>query len=188
MVNVVNTARREAILDAVVPVVGHFGLKKCSMNELAQAAGVSKQGLYLHFDSKEALLSEAMTRYFETGLGLMREALETPGRSLQCRLTDALDAWFGRHFEHFNPASLEVVEPGGAGTSYVDEVKQAVCRLLETTIAAANEASGHTCTPAELARVLFQFGLTWKEGHPSRAALKESFALCVRACFPEAQR
>ena len=182
---------RDLILDAAIPVVGQFGLKKTTALDLAKAAGLSKQGLYLHFSSKEELLAEAMKRYFDEGLRLTRQALERPNAALSDRLVDALDAWFGRHLATFHPASLEVVEPGGQDSSAVDRVKRAYCKLLERAIADAPEygKSAHACTPAELSRVLFQFGLTWKEGHASRASFRETLRLCVRACFPpKAQR
>ena len=177
--------KREQILDATIPVIGQFGLKKTSVEDLAKAAGLSKQGLYLHFASKEELLAAAMQRYFDEGLRLTSEALEQRNKSLQDRLVSALDAWFGRHLANFNPASLEVLQPGNATSSSVDQVKTAYMKLLEQAIAAAPEytACGHTCSPSELSRVLFQFGLTWKEGHASRAAFRETLRLCVRACF-----
>lgn len=177
---------RDLILEAAIPVVGQFGLKKTTALDLAKAAGLSKQGLYLHFSSKEELLAEAMKRYFDAGLRLTREALERPNVSLHGRLVEALDAWFGRHLATFHPTSLEIIEPGAQGSSEVDRVKRAYCKLLERAIADAPEygESGHGCTPAELSRVLFQFGLTWKEGHASRAAFRETLKLCVRACFP----
>lgn len=177
--------KREQILDAALPVIGQFGLKKTSVEDLARAAGLSKQGLYLHFASKEELLAAVTQRYFDEGLRLTREALARPGASLHDRLVDALDAWFGRHLAHFDPASLEVVQPGERGSSELDRVKRAYRKLLERAIADAPERAGRepACTPAELARVLFQFGLTWKEGHASRAAFRTTLSLCVRACL-----
>ncbi len=178
--------RQTEILDAAVSVIGHFGIKKTSVDELAKAAGLSKQGLYLHFESKEELVSMAMRRYFEEGLRLVAEALNRKETSLQPRLVEAMDAWFGRHLAHFNPASLEVVEPRTAAVSAgVEEVKTAFQRLLSQAISKSPEyrESDNACSPTELASVLFQFGLTWKEGHESRAAFRETLERCVRACL-----
>ena len=59
-------ARREQILDVSVQVFAHRGFHSTSMNEVAEAAGVTKPVLYQHFDSKQdlymALLEEAGTR------------------------------------------------------------------------------------------------------------------------------
>ncbi|PRQ02081.1 TetR/AcrR family transcriptional regulator [Enhygromyxa salina] len=180
--------RRDAILAATVPVVGHFGVGKTSVADLAKAAGISKQGLYLHFDSKEQLIAEAMARYFDEGLRQVAEALEQASVPLQERLVTALDAWFGRHLEHFRPDSLEVIERTSPVTSRVDGVKNEVLERLSKALAGSDEMARHTCTPDELASVLFQFGLTWKEGHASRAAFEQTLTRCVHACFPPAKK
>src|SRR5262245_29785734 len=47
--------RQEAIFAAAIAIFLRFGFKKTSMDDLARAAGLSRQGLYLHFASKDAL-------------------------------------------------------------------------------------------------------------------------------------
>src|SRR6187551_406354 len=48
-------ARREQILDVAVQVFAKHGFHGSSMNDIAEAAGVTKPVLYQHFDSKQAL-------------------------------------------------------------------------------------------------------------------------------------
>jgi len=48
--------RRRAILDAALAVFAEAGFGSASLNDVAEAAGVTKGCLYHHFDSKEALL------------------------------------------------------------------------------------------------------------------------------------
>lgn len=59
-------ARREQILDVALEIFGRSGYHGASMNEIAEAAGVTKPVLYQHFDSKSelfsALLDEVGTR------------------------------------------------------------------------------------------------------------------------------
>ena len=59
-------ARREQILDVSVQVFARRGFHSTSMNDVAEAAGVTKPVLYQHFDSKQdlylALLDEAGNR------------------------------------------------------------------------------------------------------------------------------
>ena len=59
-------ARREQILDVSVQVFARRGFHSTSMNDVADAAGVTKPVLYQHFDSKQdlylALLDEAGNR------------------------------------------------------------------------------------------------------------------------------
>jgi AcrR family transcriptional regulator len=60
------SARREQILDVSVNVFARGGFHSTSMNDVAEAAGVTKPVLYQHFDSKRdlylALLAEAGNR------------------------------------------------------------------------------------------------------------------------------
>ena len=48
-------ARRTQILDVAVDVFGQGGYYGASMNDIADAAGVTKPVLYQHFDSKSDL-------------------------------------------------------------------------------------------------------------------------------------
>jgi AcrR family transcriptional regulator len=50
-------ARREQILDVAIDVFGRSGYFGASMNDIAEAAGVTKPVLYQHFDSKSDLYS-----------------------------------------------------------------------------------------------------------------------------------
>lgn len=49
------TARREQILAVALEVFARAGFHGCSMNDIADAAGVTKPVLYQHFDSKRDL-------------------------------------------------------------------------------------------------------------------------------------
>jgi TetR/AcrR family transcriptional regulator of autoinduction and epiphytic fitness len=176
-------SRRDQILDATIGVVGRLGFRQASVDDIASAAGISKQGLYLHFASKDELVEAAMRRYFSEGLRIMDEVLRRPGIALSDRLVDALDGWFGRHLVHFNPATLEMVQPR-VTDSRVELVKDQVRSLLAEAIRTApgSRQRADECTPEELAQVLFQFGMTWKDGHASREAFRRSLELCVKAC------
>ena len=52
--------RQERVLAAALGVFGRYGFRKTSMDEVARAAGISRQGLYLYFASKEALFRAAV--------------------------------------------------------------------------------------------------------------------------------
>ena len=49
------TARREQLLDVALEVFAHTGYHDTSMNDVAEAAGVTKPVLYQHFESKRDL-------------------------------------------------------------------------------------------------------------------------------------
>lgn len=73
------------------------GIKKTSVDELAQAAGISKGAFYLFYESKEELLMEILegleadfrTRIFEFSISPKREARQRLGRLFQ----DVMLAW-----------------------------------------------------------------------------------------------
>lgn len=62
--------RRRQLLDVALEVFAAKGFHETSMNDVAEAAGVTKPVLYQHFDSKKALHSELVD---EIGARLERE-------------------------------------------------------------------------------------------------------------------
>jgi AcrR family transcriptional regulator len=60
--------RQEAILQATVDCLNQFGYQGTSMRTIAEAAGLTKGGLYAYFDSMEAILLEVARRYMDTQL------------------------------------------------------------------------------------------------------------------------
>ncbi len=177
--------RREEILAAAVLVFGRFGFKKSSVEDIAKAARISKQGLYLHFSSKEEIFLAAMDKYLDDGLHLVQQALDRPDANLFCRLKAAMDAWFGRHFETFSLPSLDVIQVGDRlSGSCVEGYKAAFQRKLAKALNDSPEfdLDSNACSAKEIAQVLYYFGLTWKEGHATRADFMKKVGLCIRAC------
>ncbi len=180
-----STPRRALILDAAITVFGRFGFSKTSLEDLAAAAQISKQGLYLHFPSKDALFMAAMQKYLDDGLALVEVELTRPATLLFKQLLGAMDAWFGRHLATFSPAPFDVIEEGNhLSGNRVEEYKAAFQARLAKALAESPQFQRATnvCTPKEIAQVLFLCGLTWKEGHASRADFMKKIAVCIRAC------
>ena len=50
--------KKEAVFDAAYDVFSKYGFRRTSMNDIAQAAGMSRPALYLLFDNKENLFRE----------------------------------------------------------------------------------------------------------------------------------
>jgi TetR/AcrR family transcriptional regulator, regulator of autoinduction and epiphytic fitness len=177
--------KKELILNAAIPVFGKSGFKKTSIEDLADAADISKQGLYLHFSSKEEIFQAAIQKYLEDGLNLVQQELDKPDTALFQRLMGAMDAWFGRHLVTFTPRWFDVVQAGEhLSGSQIEEFKVAFKEQLTKAIARSFEFKDarNVCTPKEISEVLFQFGLTWKEGNPSRADFMKKVNTCIRAC------
>ncbi len=59
-----NTEREQRILNAAARLIVQYGYDKTTVSEIAQAAGISKGAVYLHFDSKETLFDALIKREF----------------------------------------------------------------------------------------------------------------------------
>ena len=81
-------SRRETILRAAAGVFLRYGYRKTSMDDLARAAGLSRQGLYLHFSKKEAVFRDSVVLLASHSLEAARAALAS-GKSIDSRLLDA---------------------------------------------------------------------------------------------------
>ena len=84
--------RRTAIMEAALGVFLRYGYRKTSMDDLARAAGISRQGLYLHFASKDELFKAAVTWFAQKGLAAMRAALAREDQPIEERLIGAFAA------------------------------------------------------------------------------------------------
>src|SRR6202171_2839062 len=96
--------QREAILEAATAIFLRYGFKKTSMDDVARAAGVSRQGLYLYFDTKDLLFREALQHLMSHLISAARAAAEDGNLSLRDRLLGAFEAV---HCSAFHNASRE---------------------------------------------------------------------------------
>ncbi len=97
------TARREQILDVALEVFGRAGFHGASMNDVADAAGVTKPVLYQHFDSKRelyrALLEEVGSRLLSA---IAKATANAPdGRSQTQRGFQAYFRWVAEDHDEF---------------------------------------------------------------------------------------
>src|SRR3981189_3695406 len=96
--------QREAILMAATAIFLRYGFKKTSMDDVARAAGVSRQGLYLYFDTKDLLFREALQHLMSHLISAARAAAEDGNLSLRDRLLGAFEAV---HCSAFHNAARE---------------------------------------------------------------------------------
>ena len=84
-------SRRTLILEAALDILSRDGPARASMTEIARRAGLSRQGLYLHFSSKDDLTYQAARHAFEVAHANARAMLDS-GRPVTERLAGALAA------------------------------------------------------------------------------------------------
>ena len=86
-------AKRDAILAAATATFARYGYRKTSMDEVARTAGVSRQGLYLHFPTKDELFRATVEYALSGQLDAAIAALGNEALSLDARLVTACDEW-----------------------------------------------------------------------------------------------
>lgn len=90
-------ATRARILDAASTLFYERGTLAVGVNDVADAAGVSKVTLYRHFDSKEALVGEFLRRRSDRVSAWLRRVADRddlPPAERVLALFDALGQWF----------------------------------------------------------------------------------------------
>jgi AcrR family transcriptional regulator len=153
-----NSARRIALVDAATRVFLRYGFKKTSMDDVARAAGVSRQGLYLHFETKELLFKEAVLRLVDAMRVAVRAALAREDRDVEERLADAFLALHGAAF-------------GEGGSENGDELLEAATVIVGPVVQELD-----VTMVADVARVLKSSGVgaRWKDAGVSVKELAEN--------------
>jgi AcrR family transcriptional regulator len=74
---------RRAVLDAAIITLAARGLASTSIQDIADAAGLSKGAVHYHFESKDELLERVLDRCCESIEARVRAAFEEPGAPLE---------------------------------------------------------------------------------------------------------
>lgn len=96
------------ILDAALALFQRYGVRRTSIEDVAQEAGVAKGTVYLYFESKETLFFEVAERIYAEVWALMNAAETDPGPFVH-RLVLLLDAKVG-HIKRLLMASPHAAE------------------------------------------------------------------------------
>lgn len=174
-------------------VFGRYGYRKTSMDEVARAAGISRQGLYLHFATKEDLFRDMVAHVLRTSLEAARQALADATRPPERRFVEAFDLWHGHLVERLqaSPHMAELVETGSAmaGPAVAaaeDAFRAALAEALDESGVAAGYI-GTDVSAEDLAATLCAASTGAKHESTSRAAYVALMTHAVRAicCTPQ---
>ena len=172
------SAREAAILDAALSLCSQYGLKKVSMDDIAQASEMSRPSLYNYFPNKKAIVQGASARLYEKALKGVEEALEVVTEPSE-QLHVALLAW-GADFVELLYESPHGVELLGASGELARELardgRERCLGLLADYLSRAQEEGKLNLTRAGLDAsdaaklLLFSFqglqsGLTTKDSY-----------------------
>jgi AcrR family transcriptional regulator len=184
-----NDARRCKLLEAAITVFTRYGFRKTSMDEVARAAQISRQGLYLHFATKEELFRATLQSAMEGSLHAAKAVLGDSSLPLEPRLVRAFDAWMGRYVGTFGAGASDLEEASDALVgSVLKHHKELFVESIAKTIRgsgllAAYKAAG--LNARQLADTLAATAHGLKCTSESRAEFVERFTVAVRAlCAP----
>ncbi|TLP45638.1 MULTISPECIES: TetR/AcrR family transcriptional regulator [Cohaesibacter] len=82
-------------VNAVMMVFCQYGFRKASMEDIAKAAGVSRQSIYKKFGSKEKVFEWVIEATMQAALTGALQALSHADNPLAQRMADAFDQWIG---------------------------------------------------------------------------------------------
>ena len=151
--------QREAILKAATAIFLRYGFKKTSMDDVAQAAGVSRQGLYLYFDTKDFLFREALQYLVSHMISTARSVAEDGNLSLRDRLLGVFEAVNGSAFQNASREdAFELLQSAqsadGALLVQLDRDLMGIVAALLTEAGAADRWEEAGVTVAELSEQL----------------------------------
>lgn len=131
-----SSAKQRAVFDAAADVFAQYGFKRTTMNDIAQAAGISRPALYLMFNNKEHLFKELAAYRINLALKASKSVLAGEG-DVRSRFTGALMT--------FEKTYSEPVANSPHGAELVD---------VNMSLAADVMTKGYASLIAALAKVL----------------------------------
>ncbi|HEY0944338.1 MAG TPA: TetR/AcrR family transcriptional regulator [Opitutaceae bacterium] len=179
-----DTQRRTQILTAALDVFLRYGFKKTSMSDVAGEAKLSRQGLYLHFPTKESLFEATIRHSLETSREEVAVLLEKKG-PLDKRLLACFEITIGRYVgkvgaeaydltEAFTSLAGPVLEEGLAG------LKEAVTAMI---VAEAGGAKGRRVRVQECVDVLFWAAMGLKHKVGTREEFRKGMSVAIRVAL-----
>lgn len=180
------STRQERVLAVALEVFGRYGFRKTSMDEVARAADISRQGLYSYFANKEALFRAAVRQELDTALGDVDRCLNEAGVGLVPRVSGALDAWLGRYVGSMLASDIGNLlhNPALQLGDIVDPASAAFDERLAAAIGTAmsqNDRKRLGVTPEEIAAALHLVAQGAKYLSTARAESREEFVARLTA-------
>lgn len=130
--------RTDEIAEAATDVFLRYGFRKTSMDDLATAAGLSRQGLYLHFKTKEALFHAALRRMVARVETAAREVLDRDDVTLPDRLLETFEAVHGDAVAVRSDRTAELLDTATTlGKSLLQETEQNIIRGVAAVLSSA---------------------------------------------------
>lgn len=181
--------RQKSLLEASLSVFLRYGFRKTSMEEVARAAHISRQGLYLHFKAKEDLFRATVQYFLHRTLDAARVQLADHKRPLPERLLGAFDAVMGRFVGIVGSDAEDLAAASSAlvGNLISEHEHSFVEQLAKTMrsegVVAAYKPTG--LTAKQLAETLYATARGLKHSARTQSEFGERMAVAIRMlCAP----
>ena len=166
--------RRQTAVRLAAGIFIRFGYKKTSMDEVARTVRLSRQGLYLHFPTKEALFREVVAYLASAVLDALNRALALPGLDLEERLHAGFLAMYSGAFGAHDSEQLQELFTS-AMEICPDEVT-ALDDKIVASLARALEPASALRPPQVIADTLYSASYGWKH----RGIAPEEYSLKMK--------
>ena len=179
------SVRQAHVLETAYIVFTRHGFRKTSIEDIAKAAGISRQGIYLHFKNKDEIFSASVRKALDDGLRVTDTIFDDDRSTLEEKLFKALDERFGRHVGlRFPEASDLVAQSERILGDSVGKSSSLFQKKLEKNIlaSAAKKTSGAAKRAATIASMLCACGFAWKHSLSSRQEFSEKMRDAIRLC------
>jgi AcrR family transcriptional regulator len=179
------SARQAHVLETALTVFIRHGFRKTSIEDIAQAAGISRQGIYLHFKNKDEIFSAAIQKSLDDRLQAAHEILDDDRLTLEEKLFKALDEWFGQHVGLYHPEASDLVAQcervlGDAVAKSRSSFQKKLAKVILAS--SAKKTKGADKRAATIADMLCACGLTWKHSFSSRQEFLEKMCDAIHLC------
>jgi AcrR family transcriptional regulator len=179
------SARLAHVLEKALTVFTRHGFRKTSIEDIAKAAGISRQGIYFHFKNKDEIFKASVQKSLDDRLRAANKIFDDDRLTLEEKLLQALDERFGRYAGVFHPDASDIVtECERILGDAVGKNRSAFQRKLETAILAssAKKTKGAGKRAATIANILCTCGLTWQNSLSSRQEFLEKLRDAIHLC------
>jgi AcrR family transcriptional regulator len=179
------SARQAYVLETALTVFTRHGFSKTSIEDVAKAAGISRQGIYLHFKNKDEIFSASIRKAMDDGLQAANKVFDDERLTLEAKLLKALDEWFGRHVGLFHPKASDLaVQCERLLGDAVEKNRSSFQKRIEKAVLAssAKKTKGADKRAATIAQILCACGLTWNRNVSSRQEFLEKMRDAIHLC------
>lgn len=144
---------RKALLDAGAKLFSEQGVERTTVDEIAEAAGVSVGSLYVHFGSKDSLLLQLIDQALE----INEQYMQAPKASSPLARVLTAGEWYLKFAMEqtvaFRFVAMRVLEPDQASASANDEVNKRIAERVHRIVARVTADLGQAMEEGEIDQV-----------------------------------